>query len=273
MGRKDDLYQDEYEPAGLRWMSIAVVMLAVSGFVALAWYAYNAGQSNMRVEDVLIVEAEDTPYRVEPTERGGAEFKHKDKEIYETLDPKPKKVETAKVLPQPEEPKRPELKETPKQVEKTAPVAPKPDTATVTSYISPIPEPEETAKLKKPDPFDPKPEPKQAPAPKPAEPIAVDPIVKAVEQADKAAENVKGHTVQLGAFKSEQEAQDNWAKIRRSHLDLLDTHSHMIVKADLGAKGVYYRLRVTGLESKDAGLGLCKLLSKRSQPCFYSGKN
>lgn len=262
MSKKDDtLYQDEYEPAGFRWMSIAVVILAVSGFVALAWYAYNAGQHNMRVEDVLIVKAEQAPTKIVPVSPGGAEFKHKDKEIYDALDPSQKKPEKTQALPKTEAPKRPELIEKPVKVQA---VAQKPKPATVkeevTSYVSPIPKAEQSKTLINPDPYS------------PVEEKKPDPIVQAVKKAEQKSADVKGHSVQLGAFGSEEEAQANWAKIRRSHLDVLDTESHKIVKADLGAKGVFYRLRVTGLASKEAAGALCKTLSARKQGCFYSGK-
>ncbi len=287
MAKKDkELYDNEYEPAGLKWMSLAVVVLAVSGFVALAWYAYSAGQKEIHPDDVLIVEADGNDYRVKPEEPGGQDFKYKDKAIYENLSEEKRPQTAPTQVVKVEAPVRPDIAprtDMPEDFGKVEEAAPK---KKITTYVSPIPKPvEEEAKaapvkapvvkeakapekLMNPDAFAPvtpeeekkmtapKEEPKPAPVP---EPIKAKPAATG------------NHSVQLGAFRSNEEAMTNWDKIRRSHLDVLDGLSNRIVRADLGEKGVYYRLRALGLKDKAAATDLCKTLAARKQPCFYSG--
>lgn len=73
--------------------------------------------------------------------------------------------------------------------------------------------------------------------------------------------------VQLGAFRSEDEANDRWEVIQRKQPILADKES-LVVRADLGDKGVYYRLRVVGLSSAAEAKALCKTLSAKGQACL-----
>lgn len=72
--------------------------------------------------------------------------------------------------------------------------------------------------------------------------------------------------VQLGAFKSEQEAKASWNKISATHQSLLSAATHHVVRADLGKKGIFYRLQVS---AADPG-GLCSKLKQRKQDCFVA---
>jgi cell division septation protein DedD len=77
-----------------------------------------------------------------------------------------------------------------------------------------------------------------------------------------------GHSmVQLGAYRSEEEASETWDKMHLKHKDLSDKKP-TIVRADLGAKGVFYRLRVGGLDSAADAKALCRALSAKGQACI-----
>jgi len=45
-----------------------------------------------------------------------------------------------------------------------------------------------------------------------------------------------------------------------------------IKRVDLGAKGIYYRLRVAGLADKTAATNLCTRLKSRGQDCIVTKK-
>lgn len=85
-----------------------VVVLAVGGFVWLAWYAYQSGSVPQREEDVPLVTADATPFRTKPDDPGGMEIPHRDKTVYDALagTSNPPKVEA--LLPDEEEPILPE---------------------------------------------------------------------------------------------------------------------------------------------------------------------
>jgi hypothetical protein len=78
--------------------------------------------------------------------------------------------------------------------------------------------------------------------------------------------------VQLAAYQSEEEADISWNAMRAKHKDLAD-RDPIIIRADLGDKGVYYRLRIGGFSSKDEARALCQRLEDRGQDCvLHTGK-
>lgn len=99
----DEIYQSD----GLRWMSVVVLLLVVFGFFSLAWYAYRTNtQPAEENGEILVVEAEDSPYKERPDDPGGMKFPHQDKEVYNRLvtgEPQPEGA-VERLLPAPEEP-------------------------------------------------------------------------------------------------------------------------------------------------------------------------
>jgi cell division protein FtsN len=79
------------------------------------------------------------------------------------------------------------------------------------------------------------------------------------------------YKIQLGAYKSQAEADSNWARISRKYVSALDGKSHIVVKADL-PNGTYYRLRASGYASPEAAKQACSALSAQGQASFYAGK-
>lgn len=69
--------------------------------------------------------------------------------------------------------------------------------------------------------------------------------------------------VQLGAYKSEAEAKADFAKIQKKNAALAGK-SPVINRADLGEKGVFFRLRVATDDAK----ALCSKLSANNQACM-----
>jgi 4-diphosphocytidyl-2C-methyl-D-erythritol kinase len=88
---------------------------------------------------------------------------------------------------------------------------------------------------------------------------ATAPSVKKAE-AKPAATSGSG-SVQLGAFRSNADAETAWKKL--SKLPALAGKKHSVVKADLGSKGVFYRLRANGVDAKST----CAALAGKA-PCM-----
>ncbi len=335
---------------------VIVVFGTVAGFMALAWYAYQAGSQSVKEDDLLVVEADKTPVKEKPSDPGGMQFPNQDKTIFDTFsgnNPPAAKVE--RVLPQPEEPisKNIDTSETKTWINDKLHKAdaPKPDvgkpeqvigndgdkiskksgaelavaeppmfnvepakkdeakqqaasgdakviridnTATVTAA------PVEKTELK---PLDSKPEvkPLEAKAPEVKAPEAKAPEAKTEEpaapvvnktpafpaQAAKAPEEKKEvkaeskpakaganadkpagkYSVQLGAYRSEKEAIDDWIKLQKKYKPLA-TMSPNVVKADLGAKGVYYRLRTGSFASTGEAKAFCNTMTILGQACL-----
>jgi Tfp pilus assembly protein PilF len=75
-----------------------------------------------------------------------------------------------------------------------------------------------------------------------------------------------GAQVQLGAWRTEEEAGAGWNNAKKRAGTLLDGLSPHIVAADLPGKGRYYRLRVGPLQG--AGASLCSALQERGLNCI-----
>lgn len=324
----DDFEDDnDFDQDGFKWMSMIVLVLAVTGFFSLAWYAYQNSTQHLRIEDVLIVEADEAPIKRAPEEAGGMEFPHKDKEIYALLDEKggdsiggtgkaKAAVEEEAVDFDAVEEAKAEAEAAPKKADRSATIeklfdesdakaaaieakaarlkaemqakadaeAAKAKAAAeaeaetakkeekVATYIKPTPK-AKPAPVKTPEPFTAptKNEPKELP------PVVENPAPTPVKKVEApktivGSGDYSGYAVQLGAVRSESEAEGLWRKVSNSHVDLLGDKGYKIVRADLGDKGVFYRLRVGGLSSAEDAKALCAQLAARSQGCFPAGK-
>lgn len=100
----------------------------------------------------------------------------------------------------------------------------------------------------------------EKPAENPVEVPVEKPVAKA--EAKPKAAHAKG-VVQLGAYKSEAEARGDFTKQQKKHKALAGK-SAVINRADLGDKGVFYRLRVATDDAKS----LCAKLSAEHQACM-----
>jgi hypothetical protein len=75
--------------------------------------------------------------------------------------------------------------------------------------------------------------------------------------------------VQLLAGRSEAAALGEWPRLRESNPELADL-SPRVVRAELGARGVFYRLRAGPLESEEQARRICFALGTRGQSCFVA---
>lgn len=82
-----------------------------------------------------------------------------------------------------------------------------------------------------------------------------------------------GAHVQLYAARSEAEALAVWGRLTKQETELLGSLTHRIVRADLPAKGVYYRLRVGPLKDRTVAKRLCGLLKGRGRDCFVAAED
>ena len=87
-----------------RVVSWVVLALAASGFVALAWYAYQSGSESVDPNDIPVIEADSSPVKISPENPGGESFPHQDKTIYNTISGAHELAGEEKLLPEPETP-------------------------------------------------------------------------------------------------------------------------------------------------------------------------
>ncbi|MEM9937757.1 MAG: SPOR domain-containing protein [Pseudomonadota bacterium] len=78
--------------------------------------------------------------------------------------------------------------------------------------------------------------------------------------------------VQLMAVRSEANAQSEWARIKADNPELFGAATLDLQRADLGAKGVFYRLRVGGFETRDAAKTFCGDVKAAGRDCIVTAK-
>jgi hypothetical protein len=118
----------------------------------------------------------------------------------------------------------------------------------------------------------------QPAAPQPARArVAVQPAASppmAVASAEPAAADAasapsgSGYSVQVTSQRSEAEAQAAFRSLRAKYPDQLNGRQPIIRRADLGAKGIYYRALVGPFASADEAAGLCRGLKAAGGTCI-----
>lgn len=118
-------------------------------------------------------------------------------------------------------------------------------------------------------------------APSAAEPEVAEPTIASIAEpaADEVAEvepasapATGGWSVQLASATSEDGAWSAWKKMKAKHRSLADSKP-VVVKADLGTKGIVYRVRLAGFEDQNAAKKSCTKLKSSGVSCYVSKLN
>jgi cell division septation protein DedD len=103
-----------------------------------------------------------------------------------------------------------------------------------------------------------------APAP---QPVAADPqAVAAIPPKEAAPAKPSQYVVQVGSKQNQTEALATFADMQQKYPTLLASYRPMVQKADLGSKGVWYRLRIGPIVDKSAASKLCGQLKSQGHP-------
>jgi tetratricopeptide (TPR) repeat protein len=78
-----------------------------------------------------------------------------------------------------------------------------------------------------------------------------------------------GWVVQIASADSENAAWSTWKKMQARH-KVLKTKEPSVVKADLGAKGTFYRVRLSGFDDQTAAKQACSKLKAGGVACYIS---
>lgn len=76
-----------------------------------------------------------------------------------------------------------------------------------------------------------------------------------------------GVRVQLASVRSAEAARDEWTRLKQDNPDLLGKLSAVAVRADLGDRGIWYKIEVGPLSSKEAAARLCGAMKERDLGC------
>lgn len=271
---------DEGEEASrgfLRVLSGVFVLAAIGGFVALAWYAYQSGNSTVDEADIPLVAEDDTPIKETPKDPGGWQFEHQDKSVYNQLaagkggDAAPV---AERIMPPSEEPVQ-RADDLPPEEVTSAPVAEPEQVIGVqeTTSGSEVETQKASAEHQQVATESVIPTPVPQVQPLPVEevksvPVAEKPAPVVVKETPKPVASSGKFMAQLGAFSSQSEAEKAWSKISAAHGSKFPTKSHKVDRADLGAKGVFYRLQMGPFDSEASARKICAYLTEQKQACF-----
>jgi cell division septation protein DedD len=74
--------------------------------------------------------------------------------------------------------------------------------------------------------------------------------------------------IQLAAVKTEAGARQEWGRMQKAHLDLLGDMRLTVQKADLGTKGIFFRIQAGPLPDRTTAEDVCAELKASKQPCI-----
>jgi cell division protein FtsN len=259
--------EDDLDEEGSRLpLLIVIALLVLAAFGGVVWLAYSQGLQRGREGAPQVITAEQGPVRTAPGNPGGS-TPYQGLKIYEQ--PAPSDDESAPARSAATTPAA-----TPK-AEAPAKEAPRAETSK-TETPAPAPSAKAPAKsevAEAPKPVEAKPAPaKAAPAatpalPKPA-PIATAAAEKPATEKPAAAGD---YVLQIGAYKSEAEANTAWTTYQRKH-PIVGGYAPDILKVDLGDKGTWYRVRIGAFADHAAANLFCDKLKADGGGCFLAKK-
>ncbi|MCR9240910.1 MAG: SPOR domain-containing protein [Rhodobiaceae bacterium] len=245
------------------------LLFAVILFGGVLYLAYQQGMREGARNAPPVIEADGSPVKVAPDDPGGMEIPNTDKLIYDRMngeDPAEPGVE--QLLPRAEEPMT---------VEERTP-APKPEPADPMPVQPPaldiVPDQEAIAAGEAQVPAEgadiiPVPVAPASrgdavvPPPTVLPPVAVPDTPPAVQP------SANGRfVIQIAAFRDQVQAAAGFARLRTAYPDLVAGLTPDVERADLGDRGIYFRLRLGAFQTKDAATALCTRLKGRGQDCI-----
>ena len=268
--------EEEEDVEGSRLpLLIVLALLVLAMFGGVVWLAYTQGVARGRGETPILAAASG-PERVAPPQGGGGNtVPYQGFKIYEQPAPPDDSADNAPPA------QKPAAAPAPAPAAATPKPAPPPATAKMAA-VPPVAKPAPAAPPKSMTALIqqanstpvPKPAPKPAPAPMSgpataaprqlgAQTASVAPAPAAMKPAASGA-----YVLQIGAYKSQADADAAWKAYKAKHAALLSAYSDDIQQVDLGEKGTWYRLRISGFADKDMAGSLCDRLKADGGACF-----
>ena len=270
--------EDDVDEGSRLPLLLVIGLLVVAVFAGVVWVAYKQGVQRGRLDAPRVLAAASGPVKVAPANPGGSDTPFKGLKIYQQPAPSDD-VDTESAPPAP----------TPRTAAHAPSVTAAPTKAVISKAESSAVEetrvtqtasaetsaPPSVVATKPPRALQP-PKPAALPHVKPAESgpdiVAAAPerTVAPVKTTAPAAHVAAGGVaLQIGAYKSEEEAGTAWMAFSRKHA-MVSAYSDQIKKVDLGDKGVWYRLRLAGFSDKSAAQAFCEKLKADGGTCFLA---
>ncbi|MCB9990870.1 MAG: SPOR domain-containing protein [Rhodospirillales bacterium] len=275
--------KDHMEPRRPVWAA-AIVLSLVLFLGSVLWYSYPR-EADVR-EDIAvpIIRADAGPYKIVPKEPGGMEIAHRDSTVFETLragqGDGERRIEN--LLPETEEPMerdqifaglKTEIKVEGRPVghgqdepedesgamdlaaaEQDADNEPVPEQTLAEKTAAPVPEAEQKIAV-------------IVPQSKPDRQIAEE--MSRTEPAAGVETYEGSYFAQLGAVSSYDAAERSWNDMQKS-ISVLKPLNHRIQKADLGARGIYYRIQAGPMDEAKARSVCVAMQAQKPGSCIVA---
>jgi len=276
----DHVFDDDYygrsgkKGGGRSYGLILGIVLGTAIALGVGYFAFRApGGPSMVNGEPPVIQADSTPYKTKPDDPGGMQVANQDKLVYERVAKGAATPQVENLLPPAEEPKEPP----PKPVETSASKE-QPAIENVTTPQNSESEPAEVDPLEQAvaEIAGERAQPRQLgpnTAPSPAQnapaPVQNAPETTPSPQQTAAVSIPDGaYLVQLAAARSNDGAEGEWKRLSDKHADLLGGLRHVVLEADLGDRGVFYRLRAGPLADRAAAEDLCSALGAENVGCI-----
>jgi hypothetical protein len=268
---EDRPFYAEEPPGGIgRFLRPFIYGLFAVACAGTLWFAYDRGRHGATPDGTVpLIRADQGATKIRPADPGGAAVPDQDNPVY-NLSQRNSKPE--QMLAPPE---KPLAKPLPPPPDAAAPLpvqqvgpTPEPKAAPPTPASAILPPATSSGTLSLPAGSRPA-------AAAPPVPIAVHVPAPAVEKPPaKPAEPVVSGSVriQVAATRDEASARSEWERLKKAHPDLLDGLTPNIVKADLGDKGIYYRVQAGPVKDREKADKLCGELKKFAVACILAQK-
>jgi hypothetical protein len=245
VGLMGDDRLDEFAAPRRRWPTAVLTGIVMAVFAGGLWFFYHQGVRQPAPGpggEVPLIRADDKPMKMKPDQPGGMPVPDQNVSVY---DPKPGAAPVEKLLPPPEQPM-------PRPVPREATAPSAPSTAPAQSAPAATAAPQQQAAATTAAPKAPaKPAPVKEPAAAaPAKSVPAGPV-----------------RLQLASLRTPEAAKEEWSRLKREHPELLGRLTAVAVKADLGDKGVWYRVQTQSFDNTAAAERLCADLKKQNIGC------
>lgn len=246
------------------WLWVVLVLILAGGGFAGWLFLQGGGEEVANTGGVPLILAPKINLKEKPTDPGGMNVPDRDKLVYDRMagDPRQLGDGVERLLPPPETPLEPpkSLNAPAAAVVEPAPsIVPAPQ-ALVPKALKPV--------IVEPAVVAPTPPPPPAPVVAPAPKVQVAPKIAAAPKAKGTAG--QGYMVQLSAVRTEQAAKSEWSRLAKKHPDILGGLDSVILRADLGTKGIFYRVRGGWFKTRAEAKAVCTKLARRNVGCIIA---
>jgi cell division protein FtsN len=265
----DDDEQDVDEEGSRLPLLIVIALLVLAAFGGVVYLAWSQGVERGRADAPRMIVAAPGPSKEAANDNSGAQT-HSLK-IYEQPAPADDSSDDSVPAP-PTAVTRPAPAPVVAAPPPPKPVAAVPETPKPAPIVAAAPKPVTVAP--KPVVVAEKPAPKPAPvvtqtASAPPTPIVAPPKPAEAAPKPEAATTGGAYVLQIGAYKSQDDADAAWKAYQAKH-PVAAGYSEDVRKADLGDKGIWYRLRIGSFADKADATALCEKLKANGGACMLA---